>query len=226
MRLSISVAACVFGMAMGAKSASADSIIFSNLNEANPSPGGYFFGWFQENDEDIPQSESWRALQFEAQVTANLDSITMPVTWHQAAPARGTGSLQIVLYSSDNGLPGTEIESFTRTGESSSPLTQFDSVLHPQLRAGEMYFLAAQSTGYLEGEWFLATSGPHLQTAIRDGFDFHLQPWHQRDTVSTSAFRVTGDPLATPEPATLLLVSGGLVALWRRRSQSCDSRCR
>jgi hypothetical protein len=96
--------------------------------------------------------------------------------------------------------------------------------LHPQLNAGEMYFLAAQSIGYLEGEWFIGRSGPHLQTAIREGFDFQLQPWHPMDTIETSMFRLSGDPIATPEPGTVLLLTSGLVGLWRRR-QLHAARC-
>ena len=219
MRISISAAVCALAMVATASTASAESIIFSNLNDDQALSGGYFFGWEQENDEDVPQSVSWRAIEFQAQRTANLNSITMPLMWHQAAPSRGSGELQIVLYSSEDGLPGTSIESFTRTGTSLPELTRFDSILHPQLQAGKSYFLAAQSLGYLEGEWFIAASGPHLSTAIREGFNFQLGPWHPIATTETSAFRLAGDQIATPEPATLLLLVGGLAGLWRRREQ-------
>lgn len=219
------VVAALIACACGVSPASAESIIFSNLGPGDSfnTSVAWIFGWSQENDEDVPQSVFWRAMQFEAQTTATLQTITAPIQWDQASPSRGSGTMQLVLYQDRNGLPGTALETITRTGNggTGSPhpsLVSFESIVHPQLVAGLTYFLAAQTTGFAEGEWW-GTADGNVAAPHQFGFNFDIGPWQPGVVNPGAAFRLTGDqgPAPVPEPGTGLLLLGGLGALLRAR---------
>ena len=203
--------------------ASADSIIFNSFGPGDSfsTTRAYFFGYFFPSD-DTPESVHWRAMPFVAQETATLQTVTLPIQRNEFAVPPGPGALQVVLYTDNNGLPGSVLESFTYAG-STGPrsVLSFDSLARPQLIAGATYFLAAQAAGYAEGEWWGSFEElGQWWTPFQGGPLSNPGPWGPGASQFRTAFRLTGEapPSPTPEPGSVLLLLTGVAIILGRRA--------
>jgi hypothetical protein len=205
-----------------ARAAAADPIVlFSNLaaNDAYSEQRATFFG-FDETRTD-PNLNFSRAMPFVPLATATLTTLEMPLL---TVPLFGhpllDGTLEVNLFESANGLPGTLLESFSSNGiHLPDQLTVFQSTLQPLLQAGSLYFLEARAIGETNGLWYLTVTDP---AAVEPDFRRRGEgPWEVGERNVEAAFRVSGEPAdiaPTPEPTTMVLVGAGLaLGAWRRR---------
>ena len=124
----------------------------------------------------------------------------------------GPNVLDVYLMLSIDGLPGQILESFTLVDELSTEsltgLVTINSVVHPDLLAGQTYWVVAAGEPLTSASWqenvYGITgpnvSGPSLTDLMLDS-----------DQNLTEAVEVLGDTV--PEPATWMLVCGALAAL-------------
>ncbi len=157
------------------------------------------------------------AITFIPSATVSLTSIELALRH-----LNGTNSYKITLALDSGGQPGTALESWfvsppTPTGI--VPLTSVTSVVAPQLDAGTMYWLMAQSTANVQScFWYVNDQGINtgsVYSQITSG----ATPWTSISNPDL-AFRVSGNT-AAPEPGTLgLLALGALSMAGRRRSRS------
>lgn len=137
----------------------------------------------------------------------------------------GTGGspLDLFLYSSSGGQPGTLLESWLNVavGSSLSLVTQ-PSVGSLILNEGQQYWLGATTNNpQAEDIWWI---NPALTQGL-GCYTVNGGPYNCATTVSgLVAFQILGTPTsATPEPSSLLLLSSGLLGLgpFIRRRLAC-----
>jgi hypothetical protein len=220
MRIQKVAVGCLIWLFTCTSPASADVILFDNLPSVISPFTSYIFG---NNGPD--EGLSWRAMQFIAEDTATLRTVTAPLAWETftTGDGGGTGALRLVLYASAGGLPGEVLEEFIRPGSSPTMSFQtFESIARPRLVAGVEYFLAAQSLGFVSGEWGALEEELRWVSPSQGGPSYDaLSRWFPGTALRPAALRLTGDPevLVTPEPASGLLLLGGLAAVLRARSK-------
>jgi hypothetical protein len=221
MKIAIMVSAVVIGLGLP-RIATADQILFSSLAPDDGfATSGVVFGT-TENQTD-PSINGAFAFPFVSSETALLSKVEVAVLfpWFTEPWWPGSGSMQVNLFASENGVPGTLLESFTSPGPHLTELAAFDSVLQPQLLAGALYFLETRAVGFANGVWFLRSGDtfPNQPSYARRGDG----PWLLGGTriYDTAAFRISGESSAvTPEPATIVLLGTGMALVgWRRRRQ-------
>lgn len=135
--------------------------------------------------------------------------------------------LEIALMTNVNGVPGTVIESFHKSGAMSTqvplvthPPLQFNSVTHPLLRAGTSYFITAfPGTEDTYAGWNWALGGSQGLVATNNPSTGNV--WFSQ-VRRAPVMRVTGMPVsaAVPEPTALVMGGSGvlgLIGLRRRR---------
>lgn len=171
-------------------------IVFSNLGPADS---------FQPNSSwDLNCCDS--ATSFTPTQDLHLDSIEIALEW--LSFVGGTDAEDVWLASDSSGVPGQVLESFHIAGiPAVGTLMTASSVLHPMLVTGTQYWLVAASAPGIAWNWnntgdtgFIASDIPGIWFVNRS---------------TTGAFRVEGSEV--PEPATLVFVSSGLVALLLKR---------
>jgi hypothetical protein len=153
--------------------------------------------------------------------TVTFASVLLPLS-----SVAGTKSLVVSLRPSVSGSPGAPIESFTVTGLPSFPTStvyQLNSLLDPVLTAGSTYWIAIFPGGSnTVAGWNFDSVGVNGGAANVNGSN----TWTQNPDNTSSAFEVLGNPLATPEPASLSMLAGlgACTMMWigkRRRAAAC-----
>ena len=133
----------------------------------------------------------------------------------------GSNDLTVNLMADSERAPGAVVESFHVTGAMrvfghEHPPVVLDSVLHPLLSPGALYWIIGSVPKDTWAVWAFNSTGDRGFTAGR----MNSGPWRVHDNSDRSAFRVTGREI--PEPSTIVVLSqlGALaisVAWWRRR---------
>jgi hypothetical protein len=137
----------------------------------------------------------------------------------------GPPEVDVFLMEDNGNLPGTVLEQFSVTSfpapsNGTPALVSIPSVVQPLLIAGRQYWVAAAGGTSTFAEWALTLFagdpvGGGATRSIQNGFDYG---WVHNPGTRLAALRVSGDPVsAVPEPSTILLVGGGLIALGRVR---------
>ncbi len=218
MRAAKVVFAVLLAVASSVTSASADTILFSSLGPGNTFDpmSGTFFG-FEPGEEDSPDRRFARAFAFSPSATAPLAMVELPIVAPCCDP--GAGTVVVNLFGSQGALPGELLESFAIAQPVDLSVIAFNSIVNPLLVAGQTYFLEATTTGTANGTWFATLEGPGLVPP--DVYRIDNGPWLTGPPALYTAFRITGDTPAAPvpEPATVLLVGGGLAAAVLRRGR-------
>jgi hypothetical protein len=146
--------------------------------------------------------------------TATVESLQVPFDYSHADV---TGLAVFSITEAENGIPGAVIESFgysSRLVRPGGSLIDFRSTLRPTLIAGSTYFLTFGTTGNDgdAGHWYwnqLRQDGSYSRQ--NDG------AWVFAASGAFGAFRLSDASSATPEPASLLLITTGLIAALARR---------
>jgi hypothetical protein len=161
------------------------------------------------------------AESFVTAETANLTDAILPLWEAQdfpsgLPPTPGLDKATVYIESSSSGAPsGTILDTLTTTGTitaSPSELLTFTCAIcsQPTLASGVTYFLAAEKTaGNDDVNW---TEAALFAGASYGSSMSPAGPWYATGT-SDFAFEVDGTPVSTPEPSSLLLLGGGLLAL-------------
>ncbi len=125
-----------------------------------------------------------------------------------------TGDRDVVLDLSEGALPAAPMETFSTTIAAGGigRIYTFDSVLHPELLAGQPYWIIFSSNDLVDNffGWNVNNIGSH--GLLADDSPGHSL-WESFYDASP-AFEVSGKPVATaatPEPGTMFLVSSALI---------------
>ena len=150
----------------------------------------------------------------------DLDSLELAVSL-----SSGPNVLDVYVMSSLGGLPDQVLESFALTNEltavPATGLVTIDSIVHPELEAGQQYWVVAaggpatfafwqQNAHDIEGP---NVSGSSLTTLLRDS-----------DANVIEALDVNGT--VVPEPGSAMLVAGALLLGLAYRNRKGGGRCR
>jgi hypothetical protein len=207
-RLSIYILATLLAIVLGSSSHVQAEVIYSSFG---PAPGysnaGYTAGWG-------PCGFSGTNCQTElaAGFTSTLDYTLDSISFAASYVAGEIDSLSISLASGET-QPGAILESFTFTNLSSEPsIYSADSLTHSLLSAGTQYWFVFSPHDQTAITWWTGSQyiPPTLLTGYGSGTWIPGTP-----LAGQTAFSVEGTPVSAPvpEPATMLLVSSGLLGL-------------
>jgi hypothetical protein len=195
-------------------------IVYTSFGPGNSFQDAASFFGFDTGEEGDPDSTFSRAFAFVPSTTVTLSDVDLPLKFPFSF---SNGTLQVNVYSANGAVPGALLESFNTTEPINNAIAQFTSVLNPLLAAGETYFVEATTLGQADGLWFLS---PLEGAAATDVARLNNgATWVTGTREFNAAFSVLGTPVGaqTPEPATLVLLGTGLVAL-RRRGRASATR--
>ncbi len=206
----------VIASLLAASPASADTILYSTLAEADA----------------FRPSRFWQAHDFDATQGGELQiSLAMPFTISNPSGAilrsielglefdpTGEDFVEADVYNVVNGSPGSPITiaGFHDLPFFSTPDQLLPIRTHLELAPGD-YFLSIFSTGDIRTVWWQTTAPVFGGWKSVNG-----GPWIAHPDVPTGAFRLIGDAVPAgpvPEPGSLLLLAGGLAGALAARSQ-------
>ena len=125
-----------------------------------------------------------------------------------------TGDRDLVLNLSEGALPGAPVETLATTvsGGGVGNIYTFNSALHPELFAGQTYWIALSSNDLVDNFFGWDVNNIGSQGLLADDSPGHSL-WESFYAASP-VFDVSGEPVTnteTPEPGTMLLVSSALI---------------
>lgn len=191
--------AVAFAMAFAA-SARASTIMYTNI-----APGDIFGPGIAIGVIPFVGIYNYAGIGFKAAQNYTFESMEMAVSLNT-----GPNVLDVYLMASSGGLPGQILESFTiENGLTMNPATgmlTIDSVTHPELLAGDFYWVVAAGGPTTTAFWAQNVhgvegpnvSGPTLGSLVRDP-----------NSNDVEALEVFGN--AVPEPASWMLTAGALL---------------
>lgn len=152
------------------------------------------------------------AVPFAAGANETFDAVTIASYYYL-----NDNSAKINLMSSgSDGMPSQVLETLTGDWGTVDNPPRFVSTTHPQLTVGELYWIAVApgDNSNSVGLWFKNNMGYDGYYAVSPTSD--VGPYTYLASKSAlPAMRI--EATATPEPASLTLAAGGLLALRRRR---------
>jgi hypothetical protein len=212
MRIAIGVLAA--GIAVSANA----SVIFSNLGTFDTFGTS---GWVVGN-----RTTPFGSITLEVAASFTPDSDAVFTGADFAAELIGQpGDLNLALFTTGpEGTPGSALETFTAGAPISPSLVSVQSSLNPVLFAGTEYWLDITSSS-TAAVWLDNVQGGTGPIAVnQNGQGFALLTGFGGSSLVQPAFRITGDPVgspdtfaaladpaAVPEPSALLLVAVGLL---------------
>ena len=202
-RILRSVAAILFASLFTSSSALADTILYSTLGTTFLSEG-----W--KTHADVEQQISV-AMPFTiaGPTRATLRTIELGFSFDPT----GEDFVQIDVFSPLDGHPGSSVFALSfDLPFSSTPERLLTLATNISLLPGS-YFLGLRTTGDIVGTWW-ETNASFLGgwTSTNDG------PWIEQPTRPQGTFRLSGSQTApVPEPASLISLASGLLAVWLRK---------
>jgi hypothetical protein len=159
------------------------------------------------------------AMEFTASLTAAVAEVDLAV-----GLSSGTNSVVVSLMTDNGGTPGLLLESYSFVNQmgtftdNNPPLVGI-SVTHPLLMAGTNYWLVvAPGATDTNADWNQTTQD--VRGTLAQSTDGGAT-WSSFGSEPLGAFEVFGDPVAVPEPSTLVMSSilfgiGGVGLVYRR----------
>ena len=130
-----------------------------------------------------------------------------------ASVAGGPTELDVWVTNTENDLSGVTLESFhfSEPLGISDTILSADSMLHPLLQAGSMYWLLATDTPSAQSTWY---NSSETGSSV---YRFDSGPWRMVEDGSLGAFRITGSPVPEPSSAVLFAIGTAFIAIRRLR---------
>lgn len=180
-------------------SASQAITVYNNFGPGNSfdASTGWTVGLVAGNVFDI-------AMNFTATATANVSAITVATLTPSASGVR------LNLYTDSGGLPGTLLESNVSGTNVGGAFTVAGS--GSTLVSGQNYVLTMSMVNPSENTGWCFTSPA---VTLGGAFRVNSGAWNGFTFVPGSVFKIEGEPV--PEPASILALGAGLVAIARRR---------
>lgn len=181
---------------------SADTILSSNLGPGNsydPSAGRTVYGSLRQ------------AMPFVPSESADLSQIVIALSQYSSV----TTTALVTLYTDNNGLPGSVMESWSLTGlpifgSTSTTVQILNASPGVLLSGGTTYWLVAAAplaTDVSTSAVWVVNSTGAMGYAVYSGATWYKYPFKQ------GAFAVMGTPTAVPEPSAFILLGCGLLGL-------------
>lgn len=200
-------AVTIAALLIGASAARA-SMLYSTLGPGDSFDVNERYGVFQEHRQAVPFTVTGADYSF---TSVELGLLV-------------DGSVNVLLMSDANGLPGGVIESMTI--QASSNLKLATSLLRPTLNDGVKYWIAPRPIASSEAGWNF--SSPAVLGSFASSQSGGVSWFTTRSTAILPALRVNGDRLtaSVPEPGSLTLALLGVLGFagWTRRRRTMTVR--
>jgi hypothetical protein len=216
----------------------AAAVVFDTIGQEPflADPGSvYTFAW-NYNRQPLGLDGIADALQFSVGSQSYLlDSVSVMI----ANSLQARPNLGIAVVQDDNGVPGEQVVDWVAinpvTPIVERQLVTFDSSLHPQLLAGETYWLrfqplALNTTDSSDNSFYTIAIPMARQDCVFAQRLYLLstmdwEPWRLWHFDTPMAVRIEGTAVPEPEVALLLALGGlGWLLLWQRRRAAISRR--
>src|ERR1700733_8854244 len=189
--------------------AHADTVFSQFGPDQTFSPGGYDIGL------PSPGSSTVIASSFTPTETATLTDAVLAMSERDRSP--DTNPVTVFIESSVAGAPGSIIDTLTQVGTQSktASLIDFTCASCSVLNDGTMYFLVAYQSGSQLSNLWNTVPSPAKGTIFFNFNGSPTGPWSNDPNTDLPAFEVNGtpSPTVTPEPASFVLLSTGILGL-------------